>query len=222
MDTSESRTGSSIIASERALTDAERARQPSALNLPNIITLSRLFLALVLFAMIDRAQWWKSSALLFIFASATDAVDGYIARKYGMVTKIGRVLDPFVDKVIVCGALIFLVEKRQSGVNAWIVLIIIGREMFVTGLRSFLEQEGKDFSAALSGKIKMILQCVAISACLLSLSPELNPDHPDSLHNLALGFRWFRDLTLWSAVAATLYSGYIYVIRAISLFRESP
>src|SRR4029077_1209378 len=96
-------------------------------------------------------------------------LDGFIARRYGMVTKIGRILDPFVDKVIIGGAFMFLAVHPESGVNAWMVIIVIGREMFVTSLRAVLEQEGKDFSAVMSGKIKMVVQCAAVAGSLLYL-----------------------------------------------------
>jgi CDP-diacylglycerol---glycerol-3-phosphate 3-phosphatidyltransferase len=181
-----------------------------SLNLPNLITLSRLGLAVVLFWLIYVEGFWISAAILFVVAAATDAIDGYIARKYGQVTTLGRILDPFVDKIIVCGAFVFLLEKKaDSGVNSWMVMSVIGREMFVTGLRSFLEQNGKDFSAAFIGKAKMALQCVAITMSLLSLSPDVGSP----------SFNFYRDIVLWSAVAVTLYSGLTYAIRGFQMLR---
>jgi len=181
-----------------------------SLNLPNLITLSRLGLAVVLFWLIYVEGFWITAAVLFVVAAATDAIDGYIARKYGQVTTLGRILDPFVDKIIVCGAFVFLLEKKaDSGVNSWMVMSVIGREMFVTGLRSFLEQSGKDFSAAFIGKAKMALQCVAITMSLLSLSPEVgNPT-----------FNFYRNIVLWAAVAVTLYSGLTYAVRGFQMLR---
>jgi len=181
-----------------------------SLNLPNLITLSRLGLAVVLFWLIYVEGFWISAAVLFVVAAATDAIDGYIARKYGQVTTLGRILDPFVDKIIVCGAFVFLLEKKaDSGVNSWMVMSVIGREMFVTGLRSFLEQAGKDFSAAFIGKAKMALQCVAITMSLLSLSPEVgNPT-----------FNFYRNIVLWAAVAVTVYSGLSYAVRGFQMLR---
>ena len=151
--------------------------------------------------------------MLFIFAASTDALDGYIARRNKQITVLGRILDPFVDKVIVCGTFVFLLEHQaapDSGVRAWMVIIIIGREMFVSSLRGILEKEGKDFSANLSGKLKMVLQCVAVSVSLLSMSPL---------------FPWswvplFRDLNLYMAVAVTLWSGAVYVARGFSLLQD--
>jgi CDP-diacylglycerol--glycerol-3-phosphate 3-phosphatidyltransferase len=187
----------------------------NALNLPNCITVSRLVLSFVLFGMISYGGLWISSAVVFAVAAATDAVDGYLARRYGMVTTLGRILDPFVDKIIVCGAFIFLLSVNnpsagiQSGIGPWMTLVVIGREMFITGLRSILEQQGKDFSASLSGKIKMVVQCFAVEASLLSLSPAL----------ASAGLNAVRDVLLWLAVLFTLASGVLYVRRAAQLLR---
>jgi CDP-diacylglycerol--glycerol-3-phosphate 3-phosphatidyltransferase len=183
-----------------------------SLNAPNLITLSRLLLSFVLFALIYVEGFWIESAVLFAVAAATDFLDGYIARKYGLVTTLGRILDPFVDKIIVCGAFVFLLEKSgASGVNSWMVMAVIGREMFVTGLRSFLEQSGQDFSATWSGKIKMALQCVAVIASLLSLSPEF-----EQVESFILA----RDILLWLAVAVTIYSGLAYAWRGFQMLRS--
>ena len=125
---------------------------PEIWNLPNLITVSRLVLALVLFFIIYLEGWWKTSAAIFILAAATDFLDGYFARKYNQVTTLGRILDPFVDKIIICGAFIFLLERGPAtGINAWFVLIIIGREMFITSHSSafFLLRDISVWSAAL-------------------------------------------------------------------------
>jgi CDP-diacylglycerol--glycerol-3-phosphate 3-phosphatidyltransferase len=182
-----------------------------ALNLPNCITISRLVLAFVLFVMISLGDWWIASTVIFVAAAATDALDGWLARRYGMVTTLGRILDPFVDKIIVCGAFLFLLAiPHRSGVGPWMVLIVIGREMFITGLRAILESRGRDFSASASGKIKMVAQCVAVSASLLSLS--------DTFRGQA-AFLVLRDVLLWLAVGFTALSGVLYVRRASSLLR---
>ena len=204
-------------------TNSQSATPPARIgrewfNLPNAITVSRLLLAVVLFALIDLGGYWLSAAGLFVFAASTDWADGYLARKYGQVTTLGRILDPFVDKIIVGGTFLFLLSRNgdsdpqvtlPSGVNAWMVVTVISREMFITSLRGFLEQQGKDFSASLSGKAKMLLQCVAVTASLLSMSPRLN-------------WSWLvptRDVLLWSAVAVTVWSGVVYIVRAIQLLR---
>jgi len=194
-------------------------RQPvlgrHVLNLPNFITGTRLLLAFGLFALIAAGEFWITSALLFILAASTDALDGYFARRNGQITVLGRILDPFVDKVIVCGSFVCLLEHQtspDSGVRAWMVIIIIGREMFVSSLRGILEKEGKDFSASFSGKLKMTLQCVAVSVSLFSMSPLFAWD-------------WVphgRLLVLVVAVLVTLWSGAVYVSRGFALLREDP
>lgn len=208
--------GSSAATSSPETGAEGRSRSRSALNLPNIITLSRLVLAVFLFWLIDEGRrlhpHWLAALVVFLIAAATDAIDGYIARRYGLVTKIGRILDPFVDKVIIGGAFMFLAVQKNSGVNAWMVITVIGREMFVTSLRSVLESEGKDFSATMSGKIKMAVQCLAVAASLLYLQYGRGAPTEATLATL-------RDIVLWASVAVTLYSGYDYVIRAARLFR---
>jgi CDP-diacylglycerol--glycerol-3-phosphate 3-phosphatidyltransferase len=181
-----------------------------SLNVPNSITVARLMLALVLFAMISLGSSWIAATLMFLLAAATDALDGFIARRYGLVTTLGRILDPFADKIIICGAFLFLVAQPDSGVNAWMALIVFGREMFITSLRAFLEQHGCDFSAVWSGKIKMIVQCAAVALSLLSL---------DAWFAAWPEFLKTRDVLLWGTVAITLYSGVEYTCRAYRLLR---
>lgn len=193
---------------------ATATTQENWVNAPNIITISRLVLSVVLFALISL---WKgescgiAAAILFTIAVLTDALDGYLARKYNLVTQLGRILDPFADKIIVLGTFIFLLERHDvSGVNGAMVVIVLARELLVTGIRSFLEQHGKDFSANWIGKLKMVLQSVALVASLLSISTMFRVD-------------WFlltRDILLWSAVAITAYSGWLYIQRAIQLLRQ--
>lgn len=190
------------------------ARIGSPLNVPNIITFSRLLLSILLFWLIDQKDHWLAACIVFVVAASTDAIDGYIARKYGLVTIIGRILDPFVDKVIIGGTFIFLVREADSGVNAWMAIIVIGREMFITSLRSFLESVGKDFSATWSGKIKMVLQCAAVTGSLLYLEYGRASEYQSTLAGI-------RDVLLWSAVGVTIHSGVSYVQRAVQLFREA-
>ena len=191
-----------------------------ALNGPNLITLSRLVLALVLFTLIYVEGFWITAAVVFVIAAATDALDGYIARRYGMVTTLGRILDPFVDKIIVCGTFIFLLERKlDSGINSWMVLIVVSREMFVTSLRAFLEQQGKDFSAALSGKLKMVFQCIALTFSLLSLSPLMASLQVPLGADRFLSFKLIRDVLLWTAVGLTAYSGFAYCVRAFRMMQ---
>src|SRR6185369_14028873 len=124
-------------------------------NLPNQLTVLRLLLSVVLFALIA-LQYFLAGVVVFIVAAGTDWLDGYFARKYGQVTNLGRILDPFVDKIIICGSFVFLVAEPDSGVQAWMAVFVVGRELLVTALRSYLEGEGADFSAVMSGKLKML------------------------------------------------------------------
>jgi len=184
-----------------------------SLNLPNAITISRLLLSFVLFTLIQTGDYWLWSAGLFVFAVATDVLDGWIARKYQLITQLGRILDPFVDKFITSGTFLFLLPvTKQSGVTPWMVVIVLGREMLVTSLRGFLEQRGADFSASASGKLKMFLQCAAATAALLSMHPPLAGYAVAGISLIVI-----RDILLWSMVAVTVWSGYIYVQRAITL-----
>lgn len=189
-------------------------RNASSWNVPNAITASRLVLALVLFALISVDGYWITAAVLFVVAAATDFLDGYIARRTGQVTVLGRILDPFVDKIIVCGSFLFLVAYPESGVCAWTAFVVFAREMFVTSLRTFLETHAVDFSASWLGKLKMVVQCVAVPVCLLSLSESARDILTD-------GFLFpFRTFAIYATVAVTVLSGVVYAVRAIALIRD--
>ena len=194
----------------------ESDRPAHWLNIPNLITISRLLMAVVLFVLIEADGWWKTATVLFAIAAATDFLDGFIARRYGLVTPLGRILDPFADKIIICGVFVFLLSvggsESKSGVTAWIVVVVLAREMFVTSLRGFLEKRGQDFSAALSGKLKMVLQCAAVPLCLLSMDSEI-VEQFDSLIQA-------RDILVLVMVVVTVFSGVEYSIRATQMLRR--
>ena len=190
-------------------------------NLPNQLTTLRLLLSVVLFVLIVW-EYYLSSMVLFIIAAGTDWLDGYYARKYSQVTTLGRILDPFADKVIVCGTFIFLASipamtAEPWGLRAWMVVVIVGRELLVTALRSFIEERGSDFSAKMSGKLKMVLQCIAAGACLCFLH---YPRLPGGRAAAPDWVWWVTILSTWSAVASTLYSGVVYVLVAVRLLRR--
>ena len=139
-------------------THAETSASPTAVvfNLPNQLTIVRLILSVILFCFIAN-EYYLVGMVLFIIAAGTDWLDGYYARKYGQVTTLGRILDPFADKVIICGTFIYLAAvpamfNEPYGVKAWMVVVIVGRELLVTALRSFIEDRGSDFSAKMVGK----------------------------------------------------------------------
>ena len=180
------------------------------MNLPNQLTSVRLALSLVLIGLIH-FDWYWASFWVFLVAATTDWLDGYLARKYNLVTMLGRILDPFVDKIIMCGTFISLAAKPGSGVEAWLAVVIMGREMLVTALRSFLEQQGADFSASLAGKLKMVIQCVAAALSLFCLARK----ETSGIFWLALV------VSVWASLAITIYSGAGYVRKAIGLLKGS-
>ena len=177
-------------------------------NIPNQLTGLRLVLSIVLFVLIG-FEAYVASTIVFLIAASTDWVDGYWARKYGQVTTLGRILDPFVDKIIICGTFIFLVPIPGAHIQAWMAVVIVGRELLVTALRSFLEGEGADFSAKMSGKLKMVFQCAAATLALGYLAMQDRPDWLD----------WLLVATVWTAVLMTVYSGLEYVWKAWRLLR---
>jgi CDP-diacylglycerol--glycerol-3-phosphate 3-phosphatidyltransferase len=203
-----------------AISSSDKTGTPSVNNFPNQVTAARLVLALVLFVFLAFGYYMTALAL-FIVAASTDWLDGYWARKYGQVTVLGRILDPFADKMIICGTFIFLAAIPQSMVAPWMVVLIVGRELLVTALRSFLEERGQDFSAQLSGKLKMVAQCVAAGFSILRLT-YLNPAAPGEwLTAPPHWLTWSLAGLVWFTVAITFYSGVGYIFAAIRLFRAS-
>lgn len=183
-------------------------------NLPNLITFARLGLALVLFGMMTAGVGWLWSAGLFVVAVLTDVLDGWIARHYQLITQWGRIMDPFVDKFITSGVFVFLLPYPQSGVIPWMVVIVLGREMLVTSLRGFLEQRGADFSAEVSGKVKMFLQCAAATVALALMDGTLRSQ-------MGQAGLLVRDGLLWGMTGFTVWSGYEYVVRGAALMRAT-
>ena len=153
-------------------------------NLPNVITFSRLVLALLLFvilSLVGHAQGaavgaagvagWvvarerlllTGATVIFWLAAFSDFLDGYVARRWSLQTDFGRIVDPFADKVIVCGTFVFLIPIEGSHVAPWVVVTVLARELLIDGLRGYAESKGVAFPAMWSGKLKMFAQ----SACL--------------------------------------------------------
>lgn len=194
----------------------DRAASTSQWNIPNALTLLRLVMTFALLAIMNSTDWWIAAAILFVVAALSDALDGYLARRWNQMTTLGRIMDPFVDKILVGGAFIFLVARPESGVTPWLTFAVIAREMFITGLRSMMEQHGIDFSAKLSGKLKMALQSVAVPVCLLSLSQPFL----ESSGTWREGFLAMRSVLLWGTLVITVYSGLEYSWRAWRTWRK--
>ena len=145
----------------------ERSGTSEALNFPNALTLIRILLipVFILSAMSSLEYGLLIATVIFLTASATDALDGYIARRRSQVTTLGCLLDPVADKLLVMAALFLLVDMDR--VAAWIAIIIVGREFAVTALRSLAAAQGLVMGADTTGKYKMLLQIVAIVLLLL-------------------------------------------------------
>jgi len=200
------------------------------MNLPNQITMARLILAVLFFVLIsqfkvrDPDAWILDVCLIiFIVACVTDWLDGYLARRTNQVTALGRVLDPFVDKVLVCGAFVFFagagfVDAAGHNVTAvapWMVVVIVGRELLVTGLRGFSEAQGRPFAADVLGKIKTITQMVTASVIMLCVA-HAPLGEPRSLLAGA------GEVLLWLTIVITSCSGlnYLYKARNVLLDRH--
>jgi CDP-diacylglycerol--glycerol-3-phosphate 3-phosphatidyltransferase len=171
-------------------------------NVPNTLTLSRLVLAVGVFALID-FRYYLAALGLFVAASITDALDGYFARLLNQSSALGRQLDPLVDKLVMSGVLVYLVAVPDSGLAPWMVTVIVCRELLVQGLRSAIEGKGIAFGAKWSGKVKTTLQMLAVCAVLVVLGIEAT-----------MPLRIVRDVLIWSAVGMTVYSGVSYVALA--------
>ncbi|GAB1475317.1 CDP-diacylglycerol--glycerol-3-phosphate 3-phosphatidyltransferase [Bacillota bacterium] len=176
------------------------------MNLPNKLTMLRILLIPVLVILLMKGYYY-SSGILFIAASVTDTLDGYIARKYNLITNFGKIMDPLADKLLVTAAMICLVELGE--VAGWMIIVILAREFIITGLRAVAAGEGIIIAAGTSGKIKTVLQMAALSIILLR-------DWPFSIFtDLPVGY-----YLLWLAVIATVYSGVEYVVKNKQIFKS--
>ncbi len=200
---------------------------------PNALTGARLVIAIAFFTRL--ALWtyptrelvvkpthpvwpYLVGAALFGLAALTDAVDGPLARRWKVVSKFGRVMDPFADKVLVLGAFIMLAGPNfsydmdgprllhVSGVKPWMVVLMLSRELLVTTIRSVYESDGVDFSANLTGKLKMIFQACAVPAILVLLG--ITPVQKGAWGRITI------DVIAWSTVVITLISGLPYITKA--------
>ena len=166
-------------------------------NIPNILATIRIFLAFLMYLfLVNRDLFpihpsWMDyfAALIFVIASITDFFDGYIARNFNAISKLGEILDPLADKLLTLGAFLGLLYLHRA--NPWAVYLILVREFFITGLRVVMASEGLSVKASFAGKVKTVFQMIAIGFLLM---------------NWPLG-----NLLLWIAVILTLYSGLDYL-----------
>ncbi|MBX3379350.1 MAG: CDP-alcohol phosphatidyltransferase family protein [Phycisphaeraceae bacterium] len=199
--------------------------------MPNLLTLARLILAGALITLLSLWRYPKLddqfspptgpmlwAALLFGLGALTDLLDGLLARRWGVISKFGRIMDPFADKLLVVGAFAMMAGPafdcqlsngkalQVSGVMPWMALVILSRELLVTAIRAVLEAHGIDFSASLSGKAKMTVQC----GCILGVFLILAFANPMPL----MLARKFIDAMVWTAVIVTALSIIPYAVRA--------
>lgn len=184
------------------------------LNVPNLLSLARVPLAVALFALVVH-EAWLAGLVVFLTATATDWLDGWWARRYGPLTLVGRNLDPLTDKILVCGTFIYLLPVPGAGIDPWMVTVVVCRELLVTGLRGMVEATGRKFGADWFGKLKMALQCaVLIGVLLLAWLRTL-----DGAADLLAVLGPVQAVLLWGMLAATVGSGTQYVVKAARLLR---
>jgi CDP-diacylglycerol---glycerol-3-phosphate 3-phosphatidyltransferase len=163
-----------MAASKPAGGERRTSLAQDALNLPNLLTMGRIFMIPVFLWFLDsetpRACFW--AAFLFTLAAFTDMLDGYLARRLGIVSVLGKFLDPLADKLIVMAALVWMVPMGR--IAPWAVVVLIGREISVTGLRSIAASEGVVISAGQEGKTKTALQMIGIIALVLGYPYHLS------------------------------------------------
>jgi CDP-diacylglycerol--glycerol-3-phosphate 3-phosphatidyltransferase len=183
------------------------------MNLPNSITMSRIvMIPLLLWILTPHFPWHAhgaqeiTAAVLFVLASITDGLDGYLARRREQITTMGVLLDPIADKIMVAGALIALVAYNPEVVKVWIVVIIIGREFLISGLRSVASSEGFTIQASELGKLKTVTQIVCVVSAILAHGWN----------------QWQFGLLVvpvkWIAVAAIYFTVLVSAISAIDYF----
>ena len=194
------------------------------MNLPNKLTVSRFALtALFLWALFSTIQFHNTLALIFFsLAGATDFLDGRIARKRGLITNFGILMDPLADKILICSAFVAFVESTHLNatapvkVAAWMVIVIVARELTITGLRLLAASKNVVLAAEKFGKHKTISQIVAINALLVL---DASNEWPLELQNFLLSWvPLFAKIMLWVAVALTVASGAIYLWRNRAIY----
>ena len=180
-----------------------------SLNLPNALAFFRILLAPLMFFMLVNApeiftqihiSWINYfAALIFVIASVTDFFDGYIARSWDQKTKLGAILDPLADKMLILAAFLGLMMLGRA--SAWAVYLILVREFFITGFRVVMASDGVEVAASMAGKVKTVSQMFAVGFLLMSWPGG--------------------ELLLWIAVALTLYSGFEYIFAYVKAMKKS-
>jgi len=174
------------------------------MNLPNKLTMLRVFLVPV-FIILFILGYYAAALIVFIGASVTDFFDGNIARKYNLVTNFGKIMDPLADKILVYSALCLFIEAEV--IDAWTLIVILAREFIVSGMRTVAASEGRVLAAGMSGKIKTVLQMIAVCLLLLGLAVADVPAIMTAGNTVYL-----------AALIMTVYSGCEYVYKNRDVF----
>ncbi len=198
-------------------------------KIPNAITVARLVIAAIFFAMLRfydhggaAMAWWLFAAgWVYGLAAATDWIDGHLARKWDASSTFGRVVDPFCDKILVLGSFVFFASRVFSGpggesltgVGPIVVIILLGRELLVTTIRSLTADDpGGAMGAKWAGKFKMVFQSIAIPVVLVYvIARGLFPNAVAPGTAWELGLRILRDIAVWGTVLVTVWSAWSYV-----------
>jgi CDP-diacylglycerol--glycerol-3-phosphate 3-phosphatidyltransferase len=208
-------------------------------HVPNLITILRLVLTVVFFFILNinhEANFQRQMVVgfvVFLVATLTDILDGYLARKWKAESAFGRIVDPFVDKILICGAFIFFSSNHfidvavrskfpefaqalmrpaatpsLTGVVPWMVVVLVAREFLITSIRGLAEAQGVAFRADWAGKIKMFTQSVAAEAVMVDLA----------CMGRVPWVHWTRDIAIWVTVVVTVLSATTYIMRAWVIF----
>jgi CDP-diacylglycerol--glycerol-3-phosphate 3-phosphatidyltransferase len=198
--------------------DGATLRYPPSMTLPNKLTLGRLGLALIGFFCLwmQRDDLLIAAFALYLFATCTDWVDGYIARKTGAISPFGKIADPIADKVLVIGALVAFMRNPEIDIPAWALFLIVVRELLMGGVRGLAAIQGRVLAADSWGKWSMVIQSVAVLLILLYMIVDHHgwPSMPDWTDALPY------QLVVLCAIASVL-SGTIYLWKTRSLLRKS-
>lgn len=194
------------------------------MNLPNKLTISRFALTIAFLAvMFSRVRFHETIALvLFIAGGVSDFLDGYLARRYKLITNFGILMDPLADKVMVCSA--FIAFVGVNWIAAWMVVIVVARELAITGLRLLAASKSVVLAAEGYGKHKTISQIVAIIAILVLASYQQWGGLGPVVFGLEVfgvpWIKWFTRISIWVAVGLTFVSGWLYLWRNRALYLD--
>lgn len=179
------------------------------MNLPNKLTIARV-IAVPFFIAAYLLEFYAAAFILFIAASFTDMLDGKIARKYNLVTNFGKIMDPLADKILVYSAFCLMVEDGM--VPAWMLIVILAREFAIGGMRTVAASDGIVIAAGMSGKIKTVLQMIAVPLLLLTTALA----ETDFFYYCNLASQIF----LWASLIMTVYSGVEYIAKNRKVFSQ--